>query len=107
MVSRGVGLRSLETWHTLAVLWLALNALDVLTTYIGLRLGGLEANPIVAGLMARSGELATYGLKLLIALMVVTLLYKLKMQPLLKWATIGMAAIIVSNIAVLTYSFLG
>lgn len=107
MLSTRAGLHSLETCHWMVILWLALNALDVLTTHIGLHFGALEANPIVAGLVARSGEIATYGLKLLFALVVVTLLYKLERQPVFKWANVVMSVIIASNIAVLAYTFSG
>ena len=49
-------------------MWLALNASDIVTTHLAMRLGALEANPIVAGLIGTAGETTTYSLRLLIVL---------------------------------------
>ena len=87
--------------------WLALNALDMLTTHVALQLGAVEANPIVAGLIARSGEAVTYSLKLLLVLAVAALLYKTRRLLLFNWLNLGMGLVIVSNIGVLTYSLSG
>ena len=107
MIGRIARVHSLETVHRMIILWLVLNAFDVLTTIVGLRLGALEANPLTAGLIASTGEVATYTVKLLVALVVVGLLCKLGRRLLLKWVNMVMAVIIVSNVAILAYSFSG
>lgn len=107
MMRRIAGLHPTETGYTMPILWLALNALDALTTTVGLRLGALEGNPLTAGLIASTGEVATYTVKLLVALVVVGLLCKLGRRPLFKWVNMVMAVIIISNVAILTHSFSG
>ena len=97
----------METVHRMIILWLVLNAFDVLTTIVGLRLGALEGNPLTAGLIASTDEVATYTVKLLVALVVVGLLCKLGRRPLFKWVNMVMAVIIISNVAILAHSFSG
>jgi hypothetical protein len=54
--------------------WIAANALDAATTYIGFQLGGVEASPFPAFILARFGATALWTLKacLTIALPVAT-----------------------------------
>lgn len=107
MIGRIARVHSLETVHRVIILWLVLNAFDVLTTFVGLRLGAIEANPIAAGLIASSGEVAAYSLKLLFALVAVALLCKLGRQPLVKWANMVLAAVVVFNVGILIDSVSG
>ena len=88
-------------------LWLVLSALDVLTTHLGLRLGAVEANPIMGGLITGLGEFATYGLKLFFALVVAALVHGISRPHLFKWLNLTMGLVIFSNIAVLAYIFPG
>ena len=81
-----------------------MNALDVLTTNIGLRLGALEANPLTGGLIYRYGEGTAYGVKLLVALVSVILILKLRKLFLLRWATLLVAVFVVSNAAIMLYT---
>lgn len=82
---------------------LALNLLDTLTTHIGLQLGALEANPIVAGLIGDIGEAPAYAAKLSLVLIAGILLLKLGRTTALSWLNRGMVVIVASNIVVLTY----
>jgi len=43
--------------------WLAANALDAATTYVGLQLGGVEGNPFPAFVLARFGVAPFWALK--------------------------------------------
>ncbi len=101
---------ALNKWRApfiLAGLVLALNALDILTTHVGLRLGALEANPMLAGLIGVMGEAATFTVKMFVVVIAAALLCKLRRTAALKWLNLAMAAIVVSNFAVLTYNFVG
>jgi len=101
---RRIGASRFTGDHAVVWLWLTVNALDVLTTNIGFRLGDLEANPLTAGLIARYGQGAAYSVKLLVALVSVILLFKLRKLLLLRWATLVVAAVTVSNVAILLYT---
>ncbi len=84
----------------MTIVWLSLNALDVTTTHLAMRLGALEANPIVAGLMGTAGEAATYSLRLLIVLAATVVFYKIGWQLLLRPLSVLMALVITANLAV-------
>lgn len=88
----------------MAIVWLSLNALDVTTTHVAMRLDALEANPIVAGLMGTAGEAATYSLRLLIVLAATVVLYKMRWHLLLRPLGVLMAMVITSNPAVVASS---
>ena len=91
----------------LVYILLALNVLDVLTTHIGLQMGAVEANPVVAGLMGGFGEGATYLVKISIVLAAALLLARLGRPQALKWLNLGMAGIVVSNLFILTNGLIG
>lgn len=88
----------------MAIVWLSLNALDVTTTHLAMRLGALEANPIVAGLMGTTGEAATYSLRLLVVVAATAVLYNMRWQLLLRPLSVLMALVIISNLAVVASS---
>ena len=56
-----------RTRLTIIALFLLLQALDVVTTYYGLRAGAVEANPVAAWALVDWGEPATYAVKLALA----------------------------------------
>lgn len=60
----------------IAGLFLLLQGLDILTTFVGLRNGAVEANPFAAWVMSSYGEFVMYGLKaaLVLAVLAVVLL---------------------------------
>lgn len=91
----------------LVYLLLVLNILDVLTTHVGLQLGALEGNPIMAGLIGGVGEAATYAIKLSVVLAVALLICSMGKLQALKWLNLVMGATVVSNLAVFAYSFAG
>ena len=103
----GYGIIQVSRHVGLVYILLALNALDVLTTHIGLQMGAVEANPMVAGLMGGVGETATYCIKLSVVLAAAVLLCKLGKPLALKWLNVGMAGVVISNLAVFLYSFAG
>jgi hypothetical protein len=88
----------------MAMVWLSLNALDMTTTHLAIRLGALEANPIAAGPMGTVGEAATYSLSLLIVLAATTVLYNMRWQLLLRPFSVLMALVVISNLAVVASS---
>ena len=88
----------------MAIVWLSLNALDVTTTHVAMRLGALEANPIVAGLMSTAGEAATYSLKLLVVVAATVVFYKTGWQLLLRPLSVLIALVIISNLAIVASS---
>ncbi len=80
---------------------LLLNALDVLTTHIGLQMGAVEANPVVSGLMGGLGESAAYMIKLTVVLAAALLIWKVGKVGALKWLNLAMAGIVASNLMIL------
>ena len=88
-------------------LLLALTAMDVLTTYVGLRLGAVEANPLVSGLMSEVGETATYAIKVSVILAAALLFWKQGKPLALKWLNLGIAAVVISNLAIFIFGFAG
>ena len=72
-------------------------------TYLALRAGAVEANPMVNGLTSSIGEIPGYGIKLLFAAMVAFVIYKTRKAFLFKWLNLGMGIVVLFNIAVLAY----
>jgi hypothetical protein len=96
-----------ESHIGLVYILVALNVLDVMTTHIGLQMGAVEANPVVAGLMGGFGEGATYLVKVSVVLAAALLLARIGRPQALKWLNLGMAGIVVSNLFILTNSLIG
>jgi hypothetical protein len=90
----------------MASLWLAFNGLDSLTTYIALRVGAIEANPVMSGISSAVGEIPGYAMKLAFAAAVAILLYRTRKVRLFKWLNLGMAVIVIFNVGVLTFCLL-
>jgi len=88
----------------MAIVWLLFNVLDVATTHLALRLGALEANPVMAGFIRVTGETTTYSLKLLIVAVAAALFYKVGWQLLLRPLNMLMAMVLLSNSAVMAIS---
>ena len=88
----------------IAIVWLLFNVLDVATTHLSLRLGALEANPVMAGFIRTTGETATYSLKLLIVAVAAALFYKVGWQLLLRPLNMLMAMVLLSNSVVMAIS---
>ena len=85
----------------LVYILLVLNALDALTTHVGLQMGAVEANPLVAGLMGGLGEVATYAVKAAVVLAAALVLRRLGKPLALKWLNVAMAGIVLSNLVIL------
>lgn len=85
----------------LACLWLALNVLDLVTTQLGLGVGAVEANPVTSWLIGSSGEVITYCLRLTMAAAAALCCYRLGHLVALKWASVLLGAVVISNIAVI------
>ncbi len=90
----------------MASLWLVFNGLDSLTTYIALRVGAMEANPVMGGISGAVGEIPGYALKLAFAAAVAILLYRTRKVRLFKWLNLGMGAIVLFNVGVVTFCLL-
>ncbi len=88
----------------IAIVWLLFNVLDVATTHLSLRLGALEANPVMAGFIRTTGETTTYSLKLLIVVVAAVLFYKMGWQLLLRPLNMLMAMVLLSNSVVMAIS---
>ncbi|HYS28488.1 MAG TPA: DUF5658 family protein [Candidatus Limnocylindria bacterium] len=54
---------SIRTQAVIVVAFLAFQALDIITTHIGLRLSHPELNSVMAPIVGSQGELAAYALK--------------------------------------------
>jgi hypothetical protein len=107
LVEKVITLRNAQALNHLGLVYilLALNALDVYTTHIGLQMGAVEANPVVAGLMGGIGEPATYAVKVAVVLAAALVLCRLGKPLALKWLNLGMAGIVISNLVILTSGF--
>lgn len=90
----------------MASLWLAFNGIDSITTYFALRVGAVEANPVMGGIGGIVGEVPSYAVKLAIAGLVVVLLYRTRKVRLFKYLNLGMGAIVIFNLGVLTFCLL-
>jgi hypothetical protein len=88
----------------IAIVWLLFNVLDVATTHLSLRLGALEANPVMAGFIRTTGEATTYSVKLLIIVVAAALFYKVGWQLLLRPLNMLMAMVLLANSAVIAIS---
>ncbi len=88
----------------ITIVWLLFNVLDVATTHLSLRLGALEANPVMAGFIRVTGETTTYSVKLLIVAVAAALFYKVGWQLLLRPLNMLMAMVLLSNSAVMVIS---
>ena len=86
---------------------LGLNALDVLTTHIGLQMGAVEANPVVSGLMGGLGESSAYLIKLSVVLIAALLIWKFGKLGALKWLNLAMAGIVTSNLIIFVQGIIG
>ncbi|MEE8374491.1 MAG: DUF5658 family protein [Dehalococcoidia bacterium] len=108
-VERIYGARNSQALNHLWLVYilLGLQALDVLTTHIGLQMGAVEANPVVAGLMGGVGEAATYAIKMSVVLTAALVLCKLGKPQALKWLNLGMAGVVVSNLVIFVNGFTG
>ncbi len=87
-------------------LWFALNGLDIITSHFCIHVGAIEANPLIGSIASAYGEIAGYGLKIILVALVVLFLFKTDRVPIFKWLNIGMALVILFNIATLTYCLL-
>ena len=88
----------------IAIVWLLFNVSDVATTHLSLRLGAVEANPVMAGFIRTTGETATCSVKLLIVAVAAALFYKVGWQLLLRPLNLLMAMVLLSNSAVMAIS---
>ena len=66
--------KSTKSRFYIVSLWLAFNLLDAITTYIGIRNGNREFNPIYHRLMTQFGLLPALVVKMIIAIVIVTIL---------------------------------
>jgi len=85
------------------IAWFAANTLDAATTYIGLRLGGVEGYPFPAFVLARFGATAFWTLKasLTLALPVATV-YLARRYPYAEnfaWRFMGFSTAVVALVA--------
>lgn len=85
------------------IAWIAVNALDAATTYVGLQLGGVEASPFPAFILARLGATAFWTVKacLTIALPVATvyLVRRYSYAESFAWRFMGFSTVVVALVA--------
>jgi hypothetical protein len=81
----------------IALLWLALNLLDALLTYQLLGAGGVEGNPLLAALMAQSGEGWALTTKVAAASVVAGVVLRYGRTGLLRGASLLMAVVVLYN----------
>ncbi len=88
----------------IAIVWLLFNVSDVATTHLSLRLGAVEANPVMAGFIRTAGETTTYRVRLLFVAVAAALFYKVGWQLLLRPLNMLMAMVLLSNSVVMAIS---
>jgi hypothetical protein len=97
------GFPSLQLW--LVTIGLT-HGLDILTTAIGLRLGIPEDNPFMSSVLHRHGELAMYGMKILIVVGLVFAVVRLRGRYQRAWTlmlamTVPVFLVVVHNLALI------
>jgi CDP-diglyceride synthetase len=93
-------LRNDRTFLWLLILFIALNGADLVATLVGLRLGGIEANPLFNPLFGRSAITASL-LKLAGTLLLTTILLTTfsTMPRLTRWVAIALCPILAVFVA--------
>ena len=90
-----------RTRYTIAALALLLQALDVLSTHLGLAAGAQEVNLLPAWLLHTYGEAALYAVKLLAVLVMAGLVWRLRSWPgawrCLRWSNVAMLLVVAVN----------
>ena len=78
-------------------LFIAANVVDAISTMRALAYGGIEGNPIIAALIHHIGLEPTLILKVIAALAIGLILAKFGRVHLLKWPTVVIVLIAISN----------
>lgn len=98
-LSRGLRRPSNET--ALVGLLVLLNALDAITTQLGLSFGASEANTLVAGLISSVGATPTFLAKLTIVSTGAIAIWLMGRTKVLAWMAIVMSVVVLSNLTVI------
>ena len=77
-------------FYALFALWIVLQLVDIASTERAFRLGGREANPIMAWLMSKLGRPVTYLIKLAIAVPIGWFFGKLHIAALAAGCVLGL-----------------
>jgi hypothetical protein len=92
-MSESRGLKLLDKYYIVAI-FLALQALDVLTTYLGLRRGASEANLLPRWIMDNHGEFFMYVAKAAVVLGALLLVVALQGRVPRLWRAIQVANVV-------------
>ena len=97
------GFPSLKLW--LVIVCLA-HGLDMLTTAIGIRRGIPEDNPLMGSALRLHGELAMYGMKILVVAFLVFVIVRVQRRyrrvwPLMLVMTVPVLLVLINNLALI------
>ena len=67
----------LRRWKPVLSAFVLLNVLDVVTTWLALRLGLMEGNPLPAALLSAGGTTGLFGFKVIATLLVIGVVLRL------------------------------
>jgi hypothetical protein len=86
------------------------NGLDMLTTAIGLRLGIPEGNPLMGSVLRLHGELAMFGLKILLVAFLVFVAVRVQRRyrrvwPLMLVMIVPAFLVVVNNVALIAQAY--
>ncbi len=85
------------------LVWMGVNALDLLLTFYLLSVGGMEGNPMLALALAHGGAASMLAVKLGLALVAGLTLSRMGRLALLRAANRLMSLVVVYNAGLLTY----
>lgn len=91
---------TLRAWKWLALAWVVLNLLDILSTELGLSVGGVEGNPVVRASFEAGQNFQSYVTKLLITFGVLVLTCAYKKKTILTVLTAIMGLVVASNFSI-------
>ncbi len=86
-----------EHWTNSLTLWMALNALDSMTTWQALSLGGYEANPTLGLAAATYGDVPMLAGKMALALLIGILVWMRGPRRVKGLLNLGMTLVIITN----------
>ena len=92
--------RDMKLYTRLTLLFVALQAADVITTLVVLRLGGAELNSLVAGLMIFGSAEGLLVSKLIVLVLAFIAVWTLRYRV-LRWANIAFTAIVAWNLSII------
>lgn len=93
-----------ESWHIWVIAICVAHALDIYTTALGLRLGIPEGNPFMSMVLSSYSEFAMYGVKAVLAALVILTVLRFQRRfplvwPLFQAITLLVLLVVANNVA--------